>query len=110
MGSGAVFRRAALESVGGFKLLSITEDIHTSQHVHAAGWRSAFVDEDLAVGLSAENLASYIVQRRRWMLGCLQIFFRDNPLFCRGLSLRQRLGYFASLYHFFYPLPRVIFG
>ncbi len=109
VGSGAVFRRKALESVGGFKLLSITEDIHTSQHVHAAGWKSAFVDRDLAVGLSAENLASYIVQRRRWMLGCLQIFFRDNPLFCRGLSLRQRLGYFASLYHFFYPIPRVIF-
>jgi cellulose synthase (UDP-forming) len=43
------------------------------------------------------------------MLGCLQIFFRDNPLFCRGLSLRQRFGYFASLYHFFYPIPRVIF-
>ena len=109
VGSGAVFRRKALESVGGFKLLSITEDIHTSQYVHAAGWKSAFVDRDIAVGLSAENLASYIVQRRRWMLGCLQIFFRDNPLFCRGLSLRQRLGYFASLYHFFYPIPRVIF-
>jgi len=109
VGSGAVFRRAALASVGGFKLLSITEDIHTSQHVHAAGWKSAFVDRDIAVGLSAENLASYIVQRRRWMLGCLQIFFRDNPLFLRGLSPRQRLGYFASLYHFFYPIPRVIF-
>ena len=109
VGSGAVFRRKALESVGGFKLLSITEDIHTSQHVHAAGWKSAFVDRDIAVGLSAENLASYIVQRRRWMLGCLQIFFRDNPLFVRGLSLRQRVGYFASLYHFFYPIPRVIF-
>lgn len=109
VGSGAVFRRKALESVGGFKLLSITEDIHTSQHIHAAGWKSAFVDRDIAVGLSAENLASYIVQRRRWMLGCLQIFFRDNPLFCHGLSLRQRFGYFASLYHFFYPIPRVIF-
>ncbi len=109
VGSGAVFRRKALESVGGFKLLSITEDIHTSQHIHAAGWKSAFVDRDIAVGLSAENLASYIVQRRRWMLGCLQIFFRDNPLFTRGLSLRQRVGYFASLYHFFYPIPRVIF-
>ncbi len=109
VGSGAVFRREALASVGGFKLLSITEDIHTSQHVHAAGWKSAFVDKDIAVGLSAENLASYIVQRRRWMLGCLQIFFRDNPLFCRGLSLRQRVGYFASLYHFFYPLPRIVF-
>lgn len=109
VGSGAVFRRTALAGVGGFKLLSITEDIHTSQHLHAAGWRSVYVNQDLAVGLSAENLASYIVQRRRWMLGCLQIFFRDNPLFCRGLSLRQRIGYFASLYHFFYPVARVIF-
>jgi cellulose synthase (UDP-forming) len=109
VGSGAVFRRAALEGIGGFKLLSITEDVHTSQHLHAAGWRSVYVNRDLAVGLSAENLASHLVQRRRWMLGCLQIFFRDNPLLCRGLSARQRLGYFASLYYFFFPLARLIF-
>jgi cellulose synthase (UDP-forming) len=109
VGSGAVFRRAALASVGNFHLLSITEDIHTSQKLHAAGWRSAFVDEDLAAGLSAENLASYLVQRRRWMLGCLQIFFRDNPLLERGLPLRHRVGYFASLWYFFFPLARAVF-
>jgi cellulose synthase (UDP-forming) len=109
VGSGAVFRRTAIASVGGFNLLSITEDIHTSQKLHAKGWRSAFVDEDLAVGLAAENLASYLVQRRRWMLGCLQIFFRDNPLFERGLSPRQRIGYFASLWYFFFPVARVVF-
>lgn len=109
VGSGAVFRREAVAGIGGFKLLSITEDIHTSQHLHAVGWRSVFVDRDLAVGLSAENLASYVVQRRRWMLGCLQIFFRDNPLLCRGLSLRQRIGYFGSLYYFFFPLARIVF-
>jgi cellulose synthase (UDP-forming) len=109
VGSGAVFRRSAIASVGGFNLLSITEDIHTSQKLHAKGWRSAFVDEDLAVGLAAENLASYLVQRRRWMLGCLQIFFKDNPLLERGLSLRQRVGYFASLWYFFFPIARVVF-
>jgi cellulose synthase (UDP-forming) len=109
VGSGAVFRRSAIAEIGGFNLMSITEDIHTSQHLHAKGWRSVFVDKDLAVGLTAENLSSYIVQRRRWMLGCLHIFFRDNPLFCRGLTLRQRLGYFASLYYFFFPAARVIF-
>ena len=109
VGSGAVFRRAAIREVNGFNLMSITEDIHTSQHLHAKGWKSAFVDKDLAVGLTAENLSSYIVQRRRWMLGCLQIFFKDNPLLCRGLPLRHRLGYFASLYYFFFPLARVIF-
>ena len=109
VGSGAVFRRAAIMELNGFKLMSITEDIHTSQHLHARGWKSAFVDKDLAVGLTAENLASYLVQRRRWMLGCLQIFFKDNPLLCRGLPIRHRLGYFASLYYFFFPAARVIF-
>ncbi len=109
VGSGAVFRRAALASVGGFHLLSITEDIHTSQKLHARGWRSAFVDEDLAAGLSAESLASYLVQRRRWMLGCLQIFWKDNPLLESGLPLRHRVGYLASLWYFFFPLARVAF-
>ncbi|GAC1593541.1 MAG: hypothetical protein NVS4B10_00360 [Myxococcales bacterium] len=109
VGSGAVFRRSGIEALGGFKLMSITEDIHTSQHLHAAGWKSAFVDKDLAVGLTAENLSGYIVQRRRWMQGCLQIFFKDNPLLCRGLPLRHRVGYFASLYYFFFPLTRVVF-
>lgn len=108
VGSGAVFRRKAMEEVGGFKLMSITEDIHTSQHLHAKGWKSMFVNKDLAVGLSAENLSGYLVQRRRWMQGCLQIFFKDNPLLMRGLSLRHRLGYFASLYYFFFPVARVV--
>ena len=66
-------------------------------------------DSVVVVGLTAENLASYLVQRRRWMLGCLQIFFKDNPLFCRGLPIRHRIGYFASLYYFFFPVARVIF-
>jgi len=109
VGSGAIFRRSAITELNGFNLMSITEDIHTSQHLHARGWKSAFVDKDLAVGLTAENLSSYIVQRRRWMLGCLQIFFKDNPLLSRGLSLRHRLGYFASLYYFFFPIARVVF-
>lgn len=109
VGSGAVFRRAAMDQIGGFKLMSITEDIHTSQYLHGAGWKSVFVNKDLAVGLTAENLASYIVQRRRWMLGCLQIFFKDNPIFKRGLGIRHRLGYFASLYYFFFPVARVVF-
>ena len=109
VGSGAVFRREALEAIGGFQTLSITEDIHTCMHMHGAGWRSVFVDKALAVGLAAEDLSSYVVQRRRWMLGCLQVFFRDNPLFRRGLSLRERLAYFGSLYHFFFPLARLVF-
>lgn len=109
VGSGAVFRRKALDGIGGFNLLSITEDIHTSQHLHAAGWKTRFVDKDLAVGLTAENLSSYLVQRRRWMLGCLQIFQKDNPLLVRGLPWRLRIGYFASLWYFLHPAFRFLY-
>jgi cellulose synthase (UDP-forming) len=109
VGCSAVFRREALTSVSGFQLLSITEDVHTSQKLHARGWRSVFVDDDLAAGLSAETLQAYLVQRRRWMLGCLQVFFRDNPLLERGLPLRHRVGYLASLWYFFFPLARAVF-
>jgi len=109
VGTGAVFRRTALEEVGGLLLMSITEDIHTSQHLHAKGWESRYVSQCLAVGLNAENLSSYLVQRTRWMQGCLQVFFKDNPLFTRGLPLRHRLGYFASQYYFFFPIARIIF-
>ena len=77
--------------------------------MHARRLASVYVDKTLAVGLEAESLSSYVVQRRRWMLGCLQIFFRDNPLFRRGLPLRHRLAYFGSLYHFFFPLARIVF-
>src|SRR5262249_23032470 len=88
--------------------MSITEDIHTSQYLHAAGLRCAFVNKDLAVGLSAENLRSYIIQRKRWMLGALQIFFRDNPLFHWRLKGRYALGYIASLSYFFFPAYRFV--
>ncbi len=108
VGSGAVFRRKALEDIQGFPLMSITEDIYASQKIHSAGWKSLFIDKDLVVGLHAENLAAYLTQRRRWMLGTLQVFFKDNPLFARGLRLRLRFGYFASLYYFFFPIARCI--
>ncbi|MCX6116479.1 MAG: glycosyltransferase, partial [Proteobacteria bacterium] len=109
VGSGAVFRRKALEEINGFKLGTVTEDIHTSQELHSRGWTSRFVAKNLAVGLSTDTLRAYLVQRTRWMQGCLQIFFKDNPILKQGLTTRQRLGYFASLWYFFFPLARVIY-
>jgi len=55
VGSGAIFRRKAIDEVGGFNLMSITEDIHTCQLLHAKGWESAFIDKNLAVGLSSRK-------------------------------------------------------
>ncbi len=109
-GSGAVFRRQALVQVGGFATSSVTEDIHTTMLIHAAGYRSVYVRDVLAVGLSPESFESYLVQRKRWTKGHLQIFLsKDNPLFLKGLSFAQRIHYFASIYYFMLGPARIVF-
>lgn len=70
-GTNVVFRRAALEAVGGFPEQTLTEDFELSLRLHEAGWRSVYVPEILASGLGPEDMASYVSQQDRWARGCL---------------------------------------
>lgn len=108
-GSGGVFRRSALEAIGGFQVLTLTEDLHTTMVLHAKGYRSVYLNKVLAAGLSPESYRSYIKQRQRWTRGGLQVFLLDNPLWRRGLTVMQRIHYFGSIYYFFHGFPRVIY-
>jgi cellulose synthase/poly-beta-1,6-N-acetylglucosamine synthase-like glycosyltransferase len=102
VGTSAVIRRSALDSIGGFATGTATEDIHTSLRLHARGWKSVFVPEPLAFGLEAESLKEFFRQRRRWAAGSLGLLIRspDSPLRARGLSWQQRLNYVnATLAH-----------
>lgn len=103
-GSGAILRRAALDSVGGFATGTATEDIHTSLRLHAQGWHSVFLSEVLAYGLAAEDFKEYHAQRVRWGAGSLGLLCRtmDSPLARRGLTPMQRLCYFSSINGYLY--------
>jgi cellulose synthase/poly-beta-1,6-N-acetylglucosamine synthase-like glycosyltransferase len=70
-GTNVVFRRAALEAVGGFPEQSITEDFELSARLHGEGWSSEYVPEVVARGLGPEDMASYVSQQQRWAKGCL---------------------------------------
>lgn len=108
-GSGAVFRRSALDSVGGFAVETITEDVHTGMRIHGTGWKSLYYNRDLAAGMAQESFADVIKQRLRWARGMTQIYCLENPLFARGLSFAQRICYFTGIWYFFHGLPRLIF-
>jgi cellulose synthase (UDP-forming) len=108
-GSAAVLRRAALEEIGGFSHHSITEDIETSLRLHARGWKSAFYGESLAYGLAAGSAVAFHTQHLRWGQGAMQVIKRFNPLFTRGLTLSQRLSYFASLTAYVGGLQKLVF-
>lgn len=107
-GSSAVVRREALLSIGGVATDTVVEDTHTAMKLHGAGWRSVYHHEVLAVGLAPEEVRSFLTQRGRWARGCFQMMRRDNPLWARGLSLRQRLHYFSSVSHYLEGPQRLV--
>ena len=96
-GTNVVFRRDALEEVGGFPTKSLTEDFELSIRLHERGWRSAYVDRVLASGLGPEDMASYVSQQLRWARGCLSAI----PAVLRArLPLRIRAQYLLSTMYF----------
>ncbi|MCI0419113.1 MAG: UDP-forming cellulose synthase catalytic subunit [Acidobacteria bacterium] len=107
-GSCAVLRRSAIESIGGFKTQTVTEDAHTALELHSRGYQSIYLPLPLAAGLATETFAAHVKQRMRWARGMAQILRIDCPLFKRGLSLPQRLNYFNAMLHFFFGVPRLI--
>lgn len=80
--------------------LSVTEDMATCMRLHTLGWRSVFHQEILAHGLAPEDLRTMLQQRLRWAQGTLQVLLKENPLTQRGLSLGQRLMYFATMWSY----------
>ena len=109
VGTGAILRRAALEKVSGFAIGTVTEDCHTSLRLHAAGFRSVYHDEALGYLQAPQSLLQYLTQRLRWGQGSMQILRQENPLFLRGLTLRQRLVYANSLSSFAQAIVHVAY-
>lgn len=99
-GTNMVVRREALDSVGGMKAESITEDLMTSLYMHAKGWQSVYVPRILARGLAPEALGSYWQQQFRWARGSLEVLLKHNPLFLPGLTWAQRTQYLASVTYY----------
>ncbi|MFQ5768161.1 MAG: PilZ domain-containing protein, partial [Acidobacteriota bacterium] len=108
-GSGALFRREALKEIGGFPESTVTEDLHTSVLLHSRGWKSVYLNRDLSAGLAPESFQAYVTQRRRWARGTLQVMLAQRGLFLRGLTIMQRINYLATLWYWFYGLPRLIY-
>ena len=100
-GTNMVIRKSALLAAGGMCETNIAEDFLTSLFVHEQGWKSVYVPEVLAEGLAPEDFLSYYKQQFRWARGSLEVMFRYNPLFRKGLTWAQKIQYLASASYYF---------
>lgn len=97
VGTNVIFRRAAIDDVGGIHTDSKSEDVWTSLHLHERGWKSVFIPMTLAVGDAPETIEAYSKQQLRWATGGFEILlthFPFNPK--RKLTMDQRLQYFVT--------------
>jgi len=82
-GTNAIFRREALDSIGGIQYGSLTEDCYTGQVLCSMGWKAQYFRKDfegepnerirLAEGLIPDSVSSSLAQRKRWAKGNFQI-------------------------------------
>ncbi|MEW6468843.1 MAG: glycosyltransferase [Bacteroidota bacterium] len=89
-----------------------SEDIYTSIMLHADKenrWESIQHPDIECKMLSTQDLDSWIKQHQRYAEGSLDIAFKDNPLFKKGLTLGQRLCYFNTIWSYFAPLWILVF-
>lgn len=110
VGSNAVFRRSAIESIGGFVTGGLTEDFATGVLFQAKHIRIAFIGEIIAAGLAAEDVADLMKQRDRWARGAIQCGRRFNVFTLDGLSVIQRLIYANRILYWYFGVFKFIYA
>lgn len=71
-GTGAVWRRAAIEAAGGWSADSLSEDLSLALRAALAGWRGLYSSEPAIPGLVPHRVRHWRVQQQRWSMGFAQ--------------------------------------
>lgn len=109
IGTNAIFRRKALDDIGGIPTGSITEDMATGMLIQNKGYKSFYINQVLAIGLSPDNLVDFIKQRDRWCRGNVQVMKKYNPLKMDNLTFMQKMIYFDGFSYWSTGLQKLVF-
>ncbi len=118
-----LFRREALEEVGGYDTDTFAEDADLTLKMMAAGWRIEYEDQAIAWSEAPESWRDLTQQRYRWTRGILQalrkrkgLFLRPFPDFPLWVSTIQ-LAFEALVWpvmnvlaHLFFAIVAILFG
>jgi len=118
-----LFRREALEEIGGYDTDTFAEDADLTLKIMEVGWRVEYEDQSIAWTEAPETWRDLTQQRYRWTRGILQairkrkgIYLRPFPDFPLWISTIQ-LGFEAIVWpvmnvfaHLFFAIVAILFG
>jgi len=99
VGTCAVYRRAALDSVGGFAQIEHSEDVHTGILLLRSGWATRYVPIVASKGLCPDDLAGFLNQQYRWCNGSITLL-RSGQAQRMPLTLRQRFCFWGGFMYY----------
>lgn len=102
LGTNLIYRKEAVEGVGGFDEDSITEDLSTSLKLHEAGCTSVYVNRNVVSNSAPENLRAFFTQQERWAKGTLGIFRQITSTNRRKLGFKVYSDYFIGTSWYIY--------
>ncbi|WP_053992569.1 glycosyltransferase [Mangrovimonas sp. TPBH4] len=92
IGANCVFRREALDSIGGHAT-GLSEDMHTSMQLYAKGWKSVYLPKMLTKGLVPSSLEAYYKQQLKWARGTFELLVSVYPKLFSKFTWRQKLHF-----------------
>lgn len=100
VGAHTTFRRTALDALGGFYPVHLTEDYLMMLRLRAQRLRGIYIDRVIAVGELPSTWNAFLGQQRRWASGGLDLLFRYFPGHWRHYSNKERLFGFMLLNYY----------
>lgn len=100
VGTCAIYRRSALDQVGGYAQIGHSEDVHTGVKLLRGGFQLRYVPVLVAQGLCPDTLPAFLNQQYRWCTGSMSLLadkaFHNEPAI-RG---RQKLCFWAGFLYY----------
>ena len=97
-GAAGIWRRAAIESAGGWQHDTLTEDLDLSYRAQLAGWRFVFLPDVVAPAELPVEMSAFKSQQHRWAKGSIQTCRKVLPAVLRAdVPLRVKAEAFLHL-------------
>jgi cellulose synthase (UDP-forming) len=100
VGTSAVYRREALDAIGGFPLIGHSEDLYTGLHMQEKGYQLKYVPTLVSRGQSPTDIDSFIAQQYRWCEGSMSLVASNSFHDTHSLTLRQRMSYWSGFVYY----------
>ncbi len=91
-GSAGLWRRATIDSAGGWQADTLTEDLDLSLRAQLLGWKALYLPRVFVPSQSPDQIGAYKNQQYRWVKGTIQVGRKNlGPLWKSGLPFLPKL-------------------